>query len=240
MPFSWGAAAAGASSLVSAFSARDTNRRAQQFAERMSSTAHQREVADLRAAGLNPILSATGGRGATTPTPQLKVPFERLPQEVTARRIAKAQTALLNKQGATELYKTDTQRAAARLGNANAAIRELEYHRYKLQSQIFQGPHSAVSAIGKKGRAVKKAIPEAATAARDLLQGHLKEGTAKYWKWVQGVRKSYKPKGYEKPYFHPRKQYRKGQTIPKGTKGYWVMKNDKPDYFQSTQGGSHK
>ena len=50
------------------FSAKEAQKQ-REWQEYMSNTAHQRQVADLQAAGLNPILSVTNGMsGASVPT----------------------------------------------------------------------------------------------------------------------------------------------------------------------------
>jgi len=94
------------------------------FQERMSNTAHTREVADLRNAGLNPVLSATGGSGASTPGGQTAQMLNE--QGDAGNRVASAARLALETKMNREMVKTEQTKQNA---NSADALLKLEQTR---------------------------------------------------------------------------------------------------------------
>lgn len=109
--FDVGAAFIGAAG--SAASAKSINRQSLAFAREQMQNKHQWEVADLKKAGLNPILSATGGMGGISSAPNLKQPFSGQEAQAMAASVKDLKAGIKKTEAETSLIKQQQKREQA-------------------------------------------------------------------------------------------------------------------------------
>lgn len=132
------------------------------FQERMANTAHQREVSDLRAAGLNPILSGTGGAGSATP-PGAQARMENPTAELGERmRATMLQHAQIKNLAADTDLKGQLRRQAHQAVNTGTADEQLRIQQHQTeQANTRAAEHTAaILANTAKGSKLEGEIDE--------------------------------------------------------------------------------
>lgn len=172
----WGAVLGGALGGVTELIGQDmandeskaSSKRMMAFQERMSSSAHQRQMADMRLAGLNPILSAGGGASSPSGssyvaqnvaegTASNALNMVRLKEEVNSIRAAvskaNADAAVAREMEKTQQGVQELNRAQIRETNARASVEEAES--FSAGNRVaFESKHpevfGVIDAIGKR------------------------------------------------------------------------------------------
>lgn len=143
--------------------ARQESKKSRDFVERLSNTAHQRQIADLRKAGLNPILSAGGGGASTQSGAALNAPQLDTSQfassGLSARRLSQE---LKNMSAGEKLTNQQETLAVEQTGVASAQKVKLAAETAKIkQNQTIDKPKEHLGDVAdevlSKGR---EAIPQ--------------------------------------------------------------------------------
>lgn len=133
-------------SVIGGHSAESAAKDQQKWSERMSNTAHQREVKDLLAAGLNPMLSFKGSGAPMPASPDVAQARTRGMEAMGGLLGQVVTTALQNEniRARTDLARVQEQQVGSSIKLTEAQISKVqeEYSNLKLQGkQIIEGIH---------------------------------------------------------------------------------------------------
>ncbi len=154
------------------------------FIRERGDSKHQREVADLRKAGLNPILSATKGMGgapASGPTAQAQ--GSQPGGTYNQSRLLKSQIGVNETTSAKQIQEAHTSQALKGVHNATSALTRSKIPKSAITSQFFkEAGDVTIPAIKKTGGFIKRAYDYLKKNKSKTRKQMREEKTNKYYK----------------------------------------------------------